>query len=67
MTQHEIRSVCLLLSPQELGLLRAILGEKAHDLAAQQLLVRLDAAETAQLLPLLSRALSHVGLTPLTT
>ncbi|WP_395145998.1 hypothetical protein [Armatimonas sp.] len=67
MTQHKIRSVCLLLSPQELGLLRAILSENAHDLSAQQLLVRVDAAETAQLLPLLSRALSHVGLTPLAT
>lgn len=59
---HESRTVCLLLSPRELGLLRAILSENTSQPVVEQLLARLDAAESAHLLPLLSRALSHVGL-----
>ena len=59
---HESRTVCLLLSPRELGLLRAILSESASQPVVEHLLARLDAAETGQLLPRLSRALSHVGL-----
>jgi hypothetical protein len=53
---------CLLLSPQESGLLRALLMEHPSNETAQQLLVRLESAENAQLLPMLSRALAHVGL-----
>ena len=63
MSQNQTRLVCLLLSPQESGLLRALLREKPEDHAASQLLARLNAAESAHLLPLLSRALGHAGIT----
>jgi hypothetical protein len=63
MVENQSRLVCLLLSPQESGLLRALLAEHTDDRAARLLLARLDAAEQAHLLPLLSRALGHVGIT----
>ena len=62
MTQNEGRSVCLLLSSQELRQLRQLLQERAGVESTQALLERLEAAETNRLLPLLSRALAHVGL-----
>lgn len=62
MSENRTPSFCLLLSPQELGLLRALLMEHPHNETAQALLVRLEVAEKGQLLPTLSRALSHVGL-----
>jgi hypothetical protein len=62
MSENRTPSLCLLLSPQELGLIRALLMEHPHNETAQMLLARLDVAEGCQLLPTLSRALSYVGL-----
>ena len=62
MSETKNSTVCLLLSPQESGLLRALLSEHPENETARQLLERLEAAETSQLLPTLSRALAHVGL-----
>lgn len=63
MVQNQARLVCLLLSPQEAGLLRAVLSEQTDDRSARQLLTRLNAAESAHLLPMLSRALGYAGIT----
>jgi hypothetical protein len=62
MNETKTPTLCLLLSPQESGLLRALLSEHPHNETARQLLQRLEAAEASQLLPTLSRALAHVGL-----
>ncbi|WP_309708159.1 hypothetical protein [Armatimonas sp.] len=62
MNETKNPTLCLLLSPQESGLLRALLSEHPHNEIACQLLQRLETAEASQLLPTLSRALAYVGL-----